>query len=193
MSMPVFKRLFAVVTAMAAAAVVFMTPTASAATPAPKDATALVKDLAAGDVSAATAYTFTNVKSGWCLNQDYSGGTAHHDVLAWACDSSARNEDWYMTQDPDTGWYVIENADSGQCLNQDYSGGTAHHDVLAWPCDSSARNEYWDIQLNSNRGALAIQNAASGWYLNQDYSGGVAHHDVLAWNDAGTSDNELWK
>ena len=97
MSRSVFKRVFAMATARAATAVVFVTPAATAATPKPtKGAAELVKALASGDVSAATAFrgTWTNLKSKWCLNQDYSGGTAHHDVLAWNDDGSSDNELW---------------------------------------------------------------------------------------------------
>ena len=195
MSMPEFKRVLAVATAMAAATVVFTTPAATAATPTTiKDAAALTKDLANGDVSAATTYRvmYRNVLSGQCLNQDYTGGTAHHDILAWPCDSSAPNEWWDITLTSAGSW-VIKSVASGQCLNQDYTGGTAHHDVLAWPCSSSATNDKWYIALSPTGDSEIVMNAESSQYLNQDYSGGTAHHDVLAWPWVDGARNELWE
>ena len=192
MSMPVFKRVLAMATAMAAAAVVFATPSASAAPSTPWGFTLVTH----GDVSADVVdglYYWQNAASSQCLNQDYSGGTAHHDVLAWACDTAADNQWWWLSSDSDnSAQWILENYKSGQCLNQDYSGGTAHHDVLAWPCDSSADNEKWYLYANTARTVFYLQNVKSGQYLNQDYSGGTAHHDVLAWPWAGGTANERW-
>lgn len=94
MSMPVFKRVLATATAMAAAAVVFATPSASAAPSTPSGFTLVTH----GDVSADVVdglYYWQNAASSQCLNQDYSGGTAHHDVLAWPWAGGTANERWY--------------------------------------------------------------------------------------------------
>lgn len=73
MSMPVFKRVLATATAMAAAAVVFATPSASAAPSTPSGFTLVTH----GDVSADVVdglYYWQNAASSQCLNQDCSGG-----------------------------------------------------------------------------------------------------------------------
>ncbi|MFJ9631776.1 RICIN domain-containing protein [Streptomyces sp. NPDC101175] len=196
MPMSVFKRVLAMATAAAAAGVFLVTPAAHAATPTTKDAAALAKDLAAGDLSALsdTTYrvTWENTASQQCLNQDYSGGVPHHDILAWACDDSASNEYWDITYDAGEGWWTFKNVASKQCLNQDYSGGVAHHDMLAWACDDSALNEKWYLDDNDFPGYWTIKNVRSGQVLNQDFSGGQANHDVLAWPYSYAAANALW-
>src|SRR5947208_5531712 len=42
-------------------------------------------DPAAASPPANGYYMLVNDKSGRCLDQDYSGGTQHRDVLAWTC------------------------------------------------------------------------------------------------------------
>jgi hypothetical protein len=40
-------------------------------------------------------YTWINGRSGKCLDQDYSGGVPHSDVLAWPC-NGASNQRWLL-------------------------------------------------------------------------------------------------
>jgi hypothetical protein len=133
-------------------------------------------------------YTWVNERSGKCLDQNYSGGVPHSNVLAWPC-NGARNQLWYYDVYAN-GIVRFVNARSGQCLDQKYTGGVEYPDVLAWPC-SAATNQNWREFIYTD-GTFRFQNVRSGKYLDQDYSGGVEHSRVIAFTNKPTVLNQYW-
>ena len=133
-------------------------------------------------------YRIINQKSGQCLNQDYSGGTAHPTVLAWPCTSTlALNEKWWLRPGPVSGYYQVENAASHQCLNQDFSGNVEHDNVIAYACSNEYYNGLWTrspVGLDDR-----LLNGATRKCLNQNYSGGAPHHDILAYACVNATNN----
>ena len=91
-------------------------------------------------VGSGSVYKLKNVLSGKCLNQDWSGGYAHSNVIAYRCDDSFGNENWILTRT--VNGIRFQNVLSTAYLDQDYSGGTAHSDILAWQYTTTA-NQYW--------------------------------------------------
>lgn len=129
-------------------------------------------------------YRIVNAMSDTCLNQDYSGGGPHADVLAWTCTSPtdpAANEQWRFVDVGNLGNIEIINKATGKCLNQDYSGGQANSDVIVYTCSANYANGLWHRRYDDSNGTVFYDNGESGSPLNQDYSGGVAHHDVLVY------------
>src|SRR5689334_10756422 len=85
-------------------------------------ATALVvvgiADPAAASTPANGYYMLVNDKSGRCLDQDYSGGTQHRDVLGWTCAVGSTNQHWRKVDvSGGGGWFQLINEKSGKCLN----------------------------------------------------------------------------
>jgi hypothetical protein len=141
-------------------------------------------------------YMLLNDMSGRCLNQDYSGGVKHRDVLAWGCDPGALNERWKLEADPlSPTYYDLVNVKSGECLNQDYSGNVEHSDIITYNCTDDD-NSTWLIWYDTGRGKYALANPKSGKCLNQDYSGGTMHTDVIAYKCQPVTDdsisNQFW-
>ena len=95
-----------------------------------------------------TTYMLVNDKSARCLDQNYSGGNAHSDVIAYACGVDD-NQKWTIWYDTGKGKYAIVNDASLKCLDQDYSGGTMHTGILAYTCqpnsqlETSISNQLW--------------------------------------------------
>lgn len=159
--------------------------TADTSAPATTDATTTV---ATSPRTLATGPHFlVNGDSNGCLDQDYSDGTAHPDVLSYPCNYDS-NESWDVRLDSD-GSYSLVNAATGECLNQDYSDGTAHDDVIAYQCGANANQDWQAIGID---GRTFLQNKQSGGCLDQDYSSGTPALDVLAYSPCNYAANEAW-
>lgn len=130
---------------------------------------------------------FTNNATSDCLDQDYSGGTPHADVLSYPCNHDT-NESWNVMLNDD-GTYSLTNAATGECLNQDYYGGSPHAQVIAYPCGPNQNQNWRAVEIN---GSIFLQNEQSGYCLDQDYSGNVAHTDVIAYSPCNFAANEGW-
>lgn len=139
-------------------------------------------------------FRIINVRSGMCLNQDYSGGVAHRTVLAWKCSgsSSTWNEIWEITT-ASADRLLIKNKESGQCLNQDFSGNVQHSNVIVYTCSWDHYNGIWLPETHG--GVWEFSNYATLKCLNQDYSGGQPGHAILAWTCLGTphATNNDWR
>ena len=130
-------------------------------------------------------FKIINKRSGMCLNQDYSGGKPHPNVLAWKCTvgTGAWNEIWEITT-ASADRLLIKNKASGKCLNQDFSGNVEHPGVIVYTCNWDHYNGVWLPETHN--GVWEFSNYATLKCLNQDYTGGVARHEVLAWTCLGT-------
>ena len=130
---------------------------------------------------------FIDNDSNDCLDQDYSDGTAHPDILAYPCNYDD-NELWDVTLNSN-GTYSLMNVASGQCLNQDYHGGAPHADVVAYQCGTNT-NQNWMVNQSGRHTYLVNQD--SNGCLDQDYSNGFPHEDILTYSPCGFGSNEDW-
>lgn len=135
-------------------------------------------------------FTWINLASGSCLDQDYTGNTPHARVLAWPC-SSARNQRWYF-DDYGDGTMKLVNARSGHCLDQNYSNGVEHVDIFAWPCNTALNQRWVAWTFNVGTGVYyQFENYRSAKHLDQDYSDNVAHSRVIAYPFTNRT-NQTW-
>lgn len=138
-----------------------------------------------------------NSLSGWCLDQEYPGGTESPGtkvVGAWQCNGGA-NQRWHWEWTAGNKVRLV-NSLSGLCLDQEYPEGPdkpATRVVGAWRCNGGANQEWHVRQIESDRRVQMI-NALSGWCLDQEYPDGTdkpGTHIVASWNCNGGA-NQKW-
>ena len=134
-----------------------------------------------------------NDRSDRCLDQDYTGGTAHPTVLVWVCNGGT-NQQWRVTSQGN-GWFTVRNVRSGQCLDQaDPASGTTLR-VQAYKCNGLL-NQQWRLRWLADVGVWAYIQAplttdSNSKCLDQDYSGGTQHSNVLLYT-CNQQTNQTW-
>jgi hypothetical protein len=133
-------------------------------------------------------YTWVNVRSRLCLDQDWSNGGPHANILTFTCNRQT-NQDWWWDPQPDGSIRLI-NVRSGQCLDQDYTDGVPHYAALAWDCNGGDNQRWWP-SFDPGSNSYVLINVRSGWVLDQDWHDGVQHPEVVVVPFNGGS-NQSW-
>jgi len=128
-----------------------------------------------------------NDDSGSCLDQDYTAGVRHQDILSYPCRYNI-NEVWDVTLNSNL-TYSFTNAASGECLNQDYLGGVPHDNVMAYQCGAYPSQDWRAVQAG---GLTYLVNQESGGCLDQDWTGGIPSMNVLSYSPCSYGLNEVW-
>ncbi|MET8760780.1 trypsin-like serine protease [Lentzea sp. NPDC004782] len=133
--------------------------------------------------------TFVGVRSGQCIDQDYTDGQPHQRMLVFPCSSGA-NQKW------DVEWTSantvrLHNLLSGACLDQDYTDGQPHSSALAFLCHNEG-NQQWQVVPNDAEGSVQLINVLSGQCLDQEYPVGEPTMVLAVWGCNGGA-NQRWK
>ena len=138
-------------------------------------------------------FTWRNLRSGKCLDQNYNGGIQHREVIAFTC-LDGLNQKWFIDL-YDDGNVKLVNARSGKCLDQDYTGNVEHRAVIAFTCLNVTNQKWREINIFRPDGSYCctrFQNVRSGKFLDQDYTGGVQHPAVIAFQNKPEATNQYW-
>ena len=155
-------------------------------------------DPAAADRAAAQASAldelgwWENARSHKCLDQSWSGGTAHPEVLAITC-NGGDNQLWVRREIGNH--YRMFNWRSLNCLDQSWAGGSEHREIVVVTCNYGQNQDWFVFNFNTPAGAYShsrVQNVLSGKYLDQDYTDNVEHRDVIAYPYKATAQNQAW-
>lgn len=136
-----------------------------------------------------TPDTIIGVRSGQCVDQDYTDGQPHQRMLVIPCHLGA-NQKWDVEwTGPDT--VRLHNAASGACIDQDYSNGQPHSNALAFTCHQDT-NQQWKVVVNDAEASAQLINVKSGQCLDQEYPVGEATMILAVWQCNGGA-NQRWK
>jgi Ricin-type beta-trefoil lectin domain-like len=134
-----------------------------------------------------------NDRSDRCLDQDYSGGTAHPTVLVWICNNQT-NQQWRVTPQGRY-YYTIRNVRSGKCLDQANPSTGPTLKLQVYTCNGGL-NQRFEMTWFNGAGVWTDIEAyfstdAYPKCLDQDYSGGTMHSNVLLYT-CNRQTNQTW-
>ena len=133
--------------------------------------------------------TIIGVRSGQCIDQDYTNQQPHERMLVIPCHLGA-NQKWDAEwTGPDT--VRLHNAASGACIDQDYSDQQPHPNALAFLCHDGA-NQKWQVVPDEAEGSVRLINVRSGQCLDQEYPVGEPTMILAVW-PCNTGANQRWK
>lgn len=132
---------------------------------------------------------FIGVRSGQCIDQDYTNQQPHQRMLVIPCHFEA-NQKWRVEwTGPDT--VRLRNARSGACLDQDYTNQRPHPNALAIACHNDG-NQKWKVEPNEVEGSVRLINVSSGHCLDQEYPVGEPTMILAVWS-CNPGANQRWK
>ncbi|HEX8864891.1 MAG TPA: RICIN domain-containing protein, partial [Lentzea sp.] len=132
---------------------------------------------------------FIGVRSGQCIDQDYTDQVPHQRMLVIPChfqDNQKWDVEW---TGPDS--VRLHNLRSGACIDQDYSNGQPHSNALAFLCHDGG-NQKWKVVPNEAEGSIQLINVLSGQCLDQEYPVGEPTIVLAVWPCNGGA-NQRWK
>jgi len=168
------RRIFAIITAIAAMTVAVGTPNA-------------------GADEAASYFQWKNADSKLCMGVAGGRMVAGTKVIQWTC--SATNSDQRWTALPlgdDNGYYLMRNKkDPSKCLAVPGRSGTPGVQLIIWPCNAANPDQLWNVSYIDVLG-YGIYNKYS--QLTIGVSGGSEANGapVIQWYPSGAED-QTWQ